>query len=71
MGPMRPVFGWASHRMPIEGLYQTGAGTHPGGSVTGASGRNAAWVIFDDLGTTVEEVLAKRGVTPGRSIAFS
>ena len=71
MGPMRPVFGWASHRMPIEGLYQTGAGTHPGGSVTGASGRNAAWVILDDLGTTVEEVLAKRGVTPGRSIAFS
>ena len=24
MGPMRPVFGWASHRMPIDGLYQTG-----------------------------------------------
>lgn len=71
MGPMRPVFGWASHRMPIDGLYQTGAGTHPGGSVTGSAGRNAAWVILDDLGTSVEEVLASRGVAPGRSIAFS
>ncbi len=30
-GPLRPVPGWASHRMPIAGLYQTGATTHPGG----------------------------------------
>ncbi|MGI9258322.1 MAG: phytoene desaturase family protein [Gammaproteobacteria bacterium] len=47
---MRPVFGWASHRMPIEGLYLTGAGSHPGGSVHGLAGRNAAWVILDDEG---------------------
>jgi phytoene dehydrogenase-like protein len=33
-GPNRPVRGWASHRMPIPGLYQTGATTHPGGSVS-------------------------------------
>jgi len=58
-------------RLPIEGLYQTGVGTHPGGSVTGASGRNAAWVILEDLGTSVGEVLAKRGVAPGRSTAFT
>ncbi|MBU4225885.1 MAG: NAD(P)/FAD-dependent oxidoreductase [Chloroflexi bacterium] len=48
-GVMRPVPGWASHRMPIPGLYQTGSTTHPGGSVSGAPGRNAAWVILDDL----------------------
>jgi phytoene dehydrogenase-like protein len=56
-GRMRPVPGWASHRMPINGLYLTGAGTHPGGSVTGLPGRNAAWVILDDLGTSIPAVL--------------
>ena len=34
------------HRMPIPGLYQTGATTFPGGSVTGAPGRNAATVML-------------------------
>jgi len=55
MGPsqtdmLRPVPGYAQHRMPIAGLYQTGATTHPGGSVTGAPGRNAAQVLLMDLG---------------------
>ena len=34
---------------PIEGLYLCGAGTHPGGGVTGAPGHNAARRILDDL----------------------
>ena len=49
-GEQRPVPGWAQHRMPIEGLWQTGGTTHPGGSITGYPGRNAAKVIFSDLG---------------------
>ncbi len=49
-GALRPVPGWASHRMPIPGLYQTGGTTHPGGSITGAPGRNAAIVLLQDLG---------------------
>lgn len=57
-GAQRPVPGWAQHRMPIPGLYQTGATTHPGGSITGGPGRNAATVILDDLGTTIEAVVA-------------
>lgn len=57
-GAQRPVPGWAQHRMPIPGLYQTGATTHPGGSITGGPGRNAATVILDDLGTTIEAVIA-------------
>ncbi len=56
-GALRPVPGWAQHRMPIPGLYQTGATTHPGGSVTGAPGRNAAVVMLKDLGTSIEEVV--------------
>jgi phytoene dehydrogenase-like protein len=56
-GPLRPAPGWASHRMPIPGLYQTGGTTHPGGSITGSPGRNAARVILEDLGTGLEEVV--------------
>jgi phytoene dehydrogenase-like protein len=57
-GPLRPAARWADHRTPIAGLYQTGATTHPGGSVSGAPGRNAAMVMLKDLGTSLEEVLA-------------
>ena len=57
-GPLRPVPGWASHRMPIPGLYQTGGSTHPGGSITGAPGRNAAIVLLHDLGHDPAEVMS-------------
>ena len=63
-GPRRPVPGWAQHRMPIPGLYQTGATTHPGGSVTGAPGRNAATILLEDLGRDPREVMSAP-VTPG------
>ena len=56
-GGQRPVPGWAQHRMPIAGLYQTGGTTHPGGSVTGAPGRNAAVVLLEDLGRDPGEVM--------------
>ena len=38
-----------SHRAPIENLYLCGAGTHPGGEVTGAPGHNAAQAILEDM----------------------
>jgi phytoene dehydrogenase-like protein len=57
---LRPVPGFAQHRMPIPGLYQTGATTHPGGSVTGAPGRNAALVMLKDLGRDLNEVIQGR-----------
>jgi phytoene dehydrogenase-like protein len=43
---LRPVPGWAQYATPVRGLYQCGAGTHPGGGVMGASGRNAARAIL-------------------------
>jgi phytoene dehydrogenase-like protein len=46
---MRPALGWADHRTPIKGLYLCGSGSHPGGGVTGAPGRNAAKVVLQDL----------------------
>jgi phytoene dehydrogenase-like protein len=57
-GALRPAPGWGQYRMPIPGLYQTGGTTHPGGSITGAPGRNAATVLLADLGLDLEEVVA-------------
>jgi phytoene dehydrogenase-like protein len=57
-GDLRPAPGWAQHRMPIPGLYQTGGTTHPGGSVTGGPGRNAAIVLLTDLGLDPGEAMA-------------
>ena len=39
---MRPTYGAAQYRTPITGLYLCGAGTHPGGDLTGIPGHNAA-----------------------------
>ncbi|HEY1287802.1 MAG TPA: NAD(P)/FAD-dependent oxidoreductase [Burkholderiales bacterium] len=43
---LRPAPAWARYRTPIDGLWQCGSGTHPGGGVMGASGRNAAASIL-------------------------
>ena len=43
---MRPVPGWSRYRTPIDGLYLCGSGTHPGGGIPGAAGRNAAREIL-------------------------
>ena len=45
---MRPVPGWSRYRTPIRGLYLCGPGTHPGGGIAGAAGRNAARVILKE-----------------------
>jgi phytoene dehydrogenase-like protein len=59
-GALRPVPGWAQHRMPIAGLYQTGATTYPGASVSGGPGRNAAVVMLKDFGTSIDTVLNQK-----------
>jgi phytoene dehydrogenase-like protein len=46
----RPMLGHADYRGPIAGLYMCGAGTHPGGGVTGLPGHNAAREILRDVG---------------------
>jgi len=46
----RPVLGHGNYRSPVRGLYMCGAGTHPGGGVTGAPGHNAAQEILKDAG---------------------
>jgi phytoene dehydrogenase-like protein len=60
----RPLPELASYRTPIRGLYLTGASTHPGGGVFGASGYNTARVILGDRART-------RKVWAGASIAVA
>ncbi len=45
----RPMLGYGNYRGPLPGLYMCGAGTHPGGGVTGAPGHNAAREILSDF----------------------
>jgi phytoene dehydrogenase-like protein len=42
----RPLPELAGYRTPVRGLFLTGASTHPGGGVFGASGRTAAAVMI-------------------------
>ena len=45
----RPVLGHADYRAPVQNLYLCGAGTHPGGGVSGMPGHNAAREILRDV----------------------
>jgi phytoene dehydrogenase-like protein len=44
----RPMLGNGAYRGPLKGLYMCGAGTHPGGGVTGAPGHNCAAEVIAD-----------------------
>jgi phytoene dehydrogenase-like protein len=45
---LRPVVSFADYRTPIKGFYQCGSGTHPGGGISGWSGRLAAIEVLKD-----------------------
>ena len=62
-GYLRPVEGWSSYRTPVEALYQTGACTHPGGSVSGLPGRNCATVLLNDLGSSLQAAIHPRAAS--------
>src|ERR687894_173948 len=46
---LRPAPGWAQYRTPIRNLWMCGSATHPGGGIMGASGRNGALKIMQDM----------------------
>jgi len=50
LGPLRPARGFGGYRTPVPGYYITGAGTHPGPSVSGIPGQLAARTLLRDLG---------------------
>ncbi|GAB9469049.1 hypothetical protein Gpo141_00006343 [Globisporangium polare] len=57
---MRPIPGYSDYRSPIKGLYLGSAGSHPGGGVMGACGRNSAMVCLKDMqaGRSINERFA-------------
>jgi phytoene dehydrogenase-like protein len=51
-GECLPAYMWSDRlaaRTPMKGVYLCGACTHPGGSVIGINGRNAAMAVLHDL----------------------
>jgi len=55
-GECLPPYMWSnrlSARTPMQGLYLCGACTHPGGSVIGINGRNAAMAVLRDTAANV------------------
>jgi phytoene dehydrogenase-like protein len=60
----RPLPELAGYRAPVEGLYLAGASTHPGGGVSGASGRSAARVLLADNERAARR--RRRGLTSRR-----
>jgi phytoene dehydrogenase-like protein len=50
LGVFRPFFEYPPYRTAFDNVYLCGASTHPGGSISGACGYNAAGAIADDLG---------------------
>jgi beta-carotene ketolase (CrtO type) len=56
----RPSPSLSGYRAPIDRLFLTGAGTHPGGAITGQPGRNAAAVVLDRLGAARPAQPARR-----------
>jgi phytoene dehydrogenase-like protein len=57
----RPVLGHGSYRAPVRGLYMCGAGTHPGGGVSGMPGHNAAREVLRDASSRTRWRLALAG----------
>jgi beta-carotene ketolase (CrtO type) len=63
---LRPLPEIANYTTPIQGLYLTGAGTHPGGSISGMPGRNCAKVVlrsqrsFGGRFSALKDVLRKK-----------
>lgn len=46
---LRPIFGYADYRTPVEGVYLCGSGAHPGGGVMGVPGWNCARVVSGEI----------------------
>ena len=59
-GSMRPIPELSHYRTPVANVYMCGSGTHPGAGVSMGSGRNAAQVIFGDLGLNFSGTVVPR-----------
>jgi beta-carotene ketolase (CrtO type) len=60
-GPLRPIPELGQYRSPVSNVYLCGSGSHPGAGVSMAGGRNAAQVIYADLGLDFTPRPERRG----------
>lgn len=65
-GPLRPAQGFGSYKTPVEGLWITGAGTHPTGGISGLPGKNAAQAFLRERNGGVTKRLTGRVRALGR-----
>lgn len=63
-GPFRPASGLSGAKLPVEGLVLGGAGTHPGGGVSGIPGRRAARTVLASQGRRLTLRAVARGASP-------
>jgi phytoene dehydrogenase-like protein len=69
-GPLKPALGLGSYRTPVDGLYISGAGTHPTGGVCGLPGKLAAQTLLRDQRTLRRRARALRsGSRPSATFA--
>jgi beta-carotene ketolase (CrtO type) len=61
-GPLRPIPELGHYRSPVANVYLCASGSQPGGGVSMAPGRNAAQVIYADLGLDFRAMV---GASPG------
>jgi phytoene dehydrogenase-like protein len=59
MGAMRPIPELSGYRAPVSNVYLCGSGSHPGGGISMLPGRNAAQVIYRDLGVDFVKALGR------------
>ncbi len=54
------LVGWPDYATSVDGLFLTGSTSHPGGSVSGRPGRNAARAVLTTLGLDPATVMGPR-----------
>jgi Phytoene dehydrogenase and related proteins len=59
-GALRPIPELGQYRTPVANVYLCSSGSHPGPGVSMAPGRNAAQVIFGDLGLDFRRIVSDR-----------
>ena len=57
-GSMRPIPELGDYKTPVPNVYLCSSGSHPGPGVSMAPGRNAAQVIFGDLGLDFKSIVS-------------
>jgi phytoene dehydrogenase-like protein len=62
-GPLKPALGLGAYKTPIDGLYLSGASTHPTGGVCALPGKLAAQTLMRDRTSRLSRLRARAGIS--------